>query len=87
MPRRRIGPTTLEVLGRYAHERRQPLYSCIPEVGLTSRLDPEAARRLTQFHTLIETARHDLSFGQGMQAIDELLESINYRGWWLIKVL
>ncbi len=81
VPRRRIGPTTLEVLGRYAHERRQPLYSCIPEVGLTSRLDPEASRRLTQFHTLIETARRDLLVGQGMQAIDELLESINYRGW------
>ena len=81
VPRRRIGPTTLEVLGRYAHERRQPLYLCIPELGLTSRLDPEAARRLTQFHTLIETARRDLLVGQGMQAIDRLLESINYRGW------
>ena len=81
VPRRRIGPTTLEVLSRYAYERRQPLYSSIPELGLTSRLDPEAARRLTQFHTLIERARRDLLFGQGMQAIDELLESINYRGW------
>ncbi len=81
VPRRRIGPTTLEVLGRYARERRQPLYSCIPEVGLTSRLDPEAARRLTQFRALIETARRNLLVGQGIQAIDELLESINYRGW------
>ena len=81
VPRRRIGPSTLEILGRYARERRQPLYSCIPELGLTSRLDPEAARRLSQFHTLIETARRDLFVGQGIQAISELLESINYRGW------
>jgi ATP-dependent DNA helicase Rep len=50
-------------------------------MGLTSRLDPEAARRLTQFHELIETARRDLLVGKGMRAIDELLESINYRGW------
>ncbi|NCW09937.1 MAG: ATP-dependent DNA helicase Rep [Gammaproteobacteria bacterium] len=76
-----IGPTTLEVLGRYAHERHQPLYACIPEMGLTSRLDPEAARRLAQFYELIETARRDLLVGQGMHAIDELLEGINYRGW------
>ena len=81
VPRRRIGPTTLEVLGRYAHERHQPLYACIPEMGLTSRLDPEAARRLTQFHELIETIRRDLLVGKSMRAIDELLEGINYRGW------
>ena len=81
VPRRRIGPTTLEVLGRYSQERHQPLYACIPEMGLTSRLDPEASRRLTQFHELIETARRDLLVGKGMRAIDELLESINYRGW------
>lgn len=81
VPRRRIGPTTLEVLGQYAQERHQPLYACIPEMGLTSRLDPEAARRLAQFYELIETARRDLLVGKGMHAIDELLEGINYRGW------
>jgi ATP-dependent DNA helicase Rep len=81
VPRRRIGPTTLEVLGRYAHERHQPMYACIPEMGLTSRLDPEASRRLAQFYELIETSRRDLLVGKGMQAIDELLEGINYRGW------
>jgi ATP-dependent DNA helicase Rep len=81
VPRRRIGPTTLEVLGQYAQERNQPLYACISEMGLTSRLDPEAARRLTQFQRLIEVARRDLLVGQGMQAIEALIEGINYRGW------
>jgi len=81
VPRRRIGPTTLEVLGRYAQERNQPLYACISEMGLTSRLDPEAARRLSQFQELIEVARRDLLVGQGMQAIEALIEGINYRGW------
>ena len=81
VPRRRIGPTTLEVLGKYAHERYQPLYACIPEMGLINRLEPEAARRLAQFHQLIERAQRDLLVGQGMHAIDELLEEINYRGW------
>ena len=81
VPRRRIGPTTLEVLGRYAQERNQPLYACISEMGLTSRLDPEAARRLSQFQELIEIARRDLLVGQGMQAIEALIEGINYRGW------
>ena len=81
VPRRRIGPTTLEVLGRYAQERNQPLYACISEMGLTSRLDPEAARRLSQFQELIEVARRDLLEGQGMQAIEALIEGINYRGW------
>ena len=81
VPRRRIGPTTLEVLGRYAQERNQPLYACISELGLTSRLDPEAARRLSQFQELIEIARRDLLVGQGMQAMEALIEGINYRGW------
>ena len=81
VPRRRIGPTTLEVLGRYAQERNQPLYACISEMGLTSRLDPEAARRLSQFQELIEIARRDLMVGRGMQAIEALIEGINYRGW------
>ena len=81
IPRRRIGPTTLEVLGRYAQERNQPLYACISEMGLTSRLDPEAARRLSQFQELIEVARRDLLVGRGMQAIEALVEGINYRGW------
>jgi ATP-dependent DNA helicase Rep len=50
-------------------------------MGLTSRLDPEAARRLSQFQELIEIARRDLLVGQGMQAIEALIEGINYRGW------
>ena len=81
VPRRRIGPTTLEVLGSYAQERQQSLYSCIPEMGLTTRLDPEATRRLSQFYDLVEGAKHDLLLGRGIQAIDDLLEDINYRSW------
>ena len=50
-------------------------------MGLINRLEPEAARRLAQFHQLIERAQRDLLAGQGMHAIDELLEEINYRGW------
>ena len=50
-------------------------------MGLTSRLDPEAARRLSQFQELIEIARRDLLVGQGMQAIEALIEGINFRGW------
>ena len=81
VPRRRIGPTTLEVLGQYAHERNQPLYPCITEVGLASRLDPEAYKRLQQFHDMLDLARRALTEGNGLQGIDELLETMNYRGW------
>lgn len=81
IPRRRIGPTTLEVLGGYAHDRHQPLFACIDEVGLESRMDPEAMRRLGQFHALIQESRHALLSGDGLNAIDRLLETINYRGW------
>ena len=81
VPRRRIGPTTLEVLGGYAQERQKSLYSCIPEMGLTTRLDPEATRRLSQFYDLVEGAKHNLVLGRGIQAIDGLLDDINYRNW------
>ena len=81
VPRRRIGSTTLEVLGRYAYERNQPFYACVPEMGMTSRLESEAARRLLQFHELIESARRELFIGKDMLAIESLVESINYRAW------
>ncbi len=81
VPRRRIGPTTIEVLGDYAQERQQSLYSCFPEMGLTTLLDPEATRRLSQFYDLIEGAKYNLTLGRGIQAIDELLKDINYRSW------
>ena len=68
VPRRRIGPTTLEVLGGYAQERQKSLYSCIPEMGLTTHLDPEATRHLSQFYDLVEGAKHDLVLGKGIQA-------------------
>ncbi len=81
VPRRRIGPTTLEALGSYAHERHRPLFACIDEVGLSTRMDPEAMRRLEQFHGLITTCRDALLQGDGLKAIDRLLDTINYRGW------
>ena len=81
LPRRRIGPTTLEVLGQYAHERNQPLFNCIDEIGFKSRMDPEAYRRIEQFRAVIETCRRDLLTGSGLKAIDSLLEAINYRSW------
>lgn len=81
VPRRRIGPTTLEVLGAYAQDRSQPMSSCLDEMGLRERMDPEAMRRLEHFHGLIENCRRDLLTGRGLPAIHDLLETINYRGW------
>ena len=76
MPRRRIGPTTLEVLGGYAQEQSPCIP--VPEMGLTTHLDPEATRHLSQFYDLVEGAKHDLVLGKGIQAIDGLLDDINY---------
>jgi len=81
VPRRRIGPTTLEVLGHYAHQRHQPLYPCITEIGLASQLEPEAHKRLTQFHEMLDCARRALLAGDGLRGIHELLDTMNYRGW------
>jgi ATP-dependent DNA helicase Rep len=81
VPRRRIGPTTLEVLGRYAQTRDQPLYPCITDIGLASQLERDAHKRLMQFHDMLESARRALLAGDGLNGIHELLDTMNYRGW------
>ena len=81
VPKRRLGPATLEALGSHAQRRGCPMFLAMAEIGLHADLEPDVVRRLMQFHTMIDGCRRALVEGDGVAAIRELIETIDYRGW------
>ncbi|MEQ8799598.1 MAG: UvrD-helicase domain-containing protein [Salinisphaeraceae bacterium] len=81
LPRREIGPATLEQLGRYAGERGLPLFAAARGIGLSGRLGERSARRLGDF---VEWSA-DLMMRSESEAPDRLvrqmLADIDYRAW------
>jgi len=54
VPRREIGPSTLEKLGEYATERNVSLFQASAEVGLESRLPDRAVAKLRNFNSWLQ---------------------------------
>jgi len=81
VPRRKIGISTLEVLGNYAMERECSLFSAIDEIGLAQQM-PEAGlahlRKLSQWFTNLQ---RQIDNGSAMPALHEMLDDIDYLGW------
>jgi len=81
LPRREIGPTTLQKLGEYASEREVSLFDACSEMGLEQRLPAAAIEKLRRFtHWLHEKYRLCYE-GDPIQAIKELIQDIDYEGW------
>ncbi|WP_317932495.1 DNA helicase Rep [Halioxenophilus sp. WMMB6] len=80
-PRRQIGPTTLESLGRYATERHISLFAASQEIGLQSHVSEAALVRLQRFHSWILNLSLQAETDQAMSAIREMIEDIDYLGW------
>ena len=80
-PRRQIGTSTLEALGRYATERHIGLFSAVNELGLESQLNDKALERLRRFVHWMEGV-HQRSHGDNpIGAIREMLEDMDYEAW------
>jgi len=80
-PRRQIGTSTLETLGRYATERHIGLFSAVNELGLESQLNDKALERLRRFVHWMEGV-HQRSHGDNpIGAIREMLEDMDYEAW------
>lgn len=81
VPRRKIGTSTLESLGRYATEREISLYSACEEFGLAQQLPEAALKRLQEFTRWLDVLRHRCYEDDPVVAIRQLCNDINYLDW------
>ncbi len=81
VPRRHIGPGTVERLAAYAGERGVPLLQACGEFGLRERLPADAHRRLTRFAEWVEEARHRAHAEPPQAVFRYLLAELDYEDW------
>jgi ATP-dependent DNA helicase Rep len=81
VPRRKIGPGTLEKLGLYAQTRDNGLYAVIQEIGIESILGAEALDRLRQFSHWFEKLRERCQRDDPLEVIKEMIDDIGYEAW------
>lgn len=81
VPRREIGPTTLEKVGAYANQRHIALFRATGEMGLLSQVTPQTQKRLLEFTRLIEEAKSRAEGVNPLDAVEALLGQIDYEGW------
>lgn len=80
-PRRQIGPTTLERLGDYAHQRGLSMYAAIDEVALSASMPANNLARLKAFKAWITSVQKNIYSGNPITAINEMLNDADYLGW------
>lgn len=80
-PRRQIGTSTLETLGRYATEREISLLSACNELGIESQLPQKNIERVRRFsHWLSQVAEHSRK-QEPAAVVREMIEDIDYESW------
>jgi len=81
VPRREIGPTTLEKLGAYANRRHISLFAACYEMGLHATLSESARQRLQHFCDRLNDVGDRARRGDTFAVIDEFIAAIDYDGW------
>ncbi len=81
VPRREIGPTTLEKLGAYANGRHISLFAACHEMGLHSVLADSARQRLLHFCDRINEVADRCQRGDTFAVIDAFILALDYEGW------
>ena len=81
VPRREIGPTTLEKLGAYANRRHISLFAACYEMGLATELADGARQRLQHFCDRIKDVADRAQRGDTFAVLDEFIVAIDYDGW------
>ncbi len=80
-PKRGIGGSTLEALGRYAGSRRISLFAALFEAGAASHLQARALEALREFGNFINRLAHRAEREPAAQVLDDLLRAIGYESW------
>ncbi|UYG03680.1 DNA helicase Rep [Halomonas sp. LR3S48] len=81
VPRREIGPGTLEKLANYATERGASLFDACHELGLEQQLPARAVERLGRFTHFIDGVRRRMDEGDSLAAIRGMLHEMDYEAW------
>jgi ATP-dependent DNA helicase Rep len=81
VPRRKLGASTLEQLGRYATERGIGLFAACDEIGIEQSLPEASMNRLRQFTAWMSRIGQRCEAGDGMVAIREMISDMDYEAW------
>lgn len=81
LPRREIGPATLEKLGEYASSRHISLFDACSEMGLEQQLPANACGRLLRFCTWMQQLLQRCEIGDPIQAIRDMIMDMDYESW------
>ncbi len=83
VPRREIGPATLETLSNYAHQRKISLFSAINEVGLETVMRDRALQHLREFANVILHTTTRCEDEDPIPALKQLFTQVDYEEWLL----
>jgi len=81
VPRREIGPATLEKLGTYANERQISMHQACGETGLAERLDTRYSERLQRFITWLDSARKHCYGDDPIGGLRQMVLDLDYENW------
>ena len=85
VPRREIGPGTLEKLANYANDpatgRGISLFAACHELGLEQVLPTRAVERLGRFTHFIDGVRRRMDQGDAIAAIRDMIREMDYEAW------
>ncbi|NVK37595.1 MAG: DNA helicase Rep [Gammaproteobacteria bacterium] len=81
IPRRQIGPSTLEKLTEYAGKRQLSLMSASSELGLEQLLSPLAVDKLQRFSNWVQNTTKRCFTDDPVQAIKEMVHDLDYEAW------
>jgi len=80
-PRRAIGSTTLETLGKYTQSRQGSLYSAIDEIGFAQQVKTDALEKLRRFTLWMDGVRQRCYQQEPISVIREMIDDIGYADW------
>ena len=81
LPRREIGPSTLQKLGQYSVERQISMFDACDELGLEQVMPSNAVERLRRFCRWMQHINRQCHSGDPIAAINEMIRDIDYEGW------
>ena len=83
VPRREIGPSTLEKLGRHAHDRGCSMLRAASGIGLAEHVGARGQARLSRFADWAEEMRQQARAEAPERVLSRLVEDIDYESWLL----
>ncbi len=81
LPRREIGPATLEKLGHYANQRSKSLYAASFELGLEQHLHGKGLNNLRHFCEWLCRMSDNAARGNSEEVVRDLIKDIHYEEW------